>query len=197
MSFTYAQLKTAIQDFTENTEEATDAVKKLSDAFEEMLWKARGAVLEDIEMLPDVQLWTKLLNPDYKTPKLKKPEPLTGEWYDKQEKYQEKFVNSWVNIMDYNFSSFWEKTFGEANSILEQMLMTTLGAVFSSLMSELINFIPGGGIIGFVTSLFNSSVRIGGNNVSSNQPIVIQLGDEDVARVILKGNQIIQQRRLN
>ena len=113
---------------------------------------------------------------------------------DSAEQYQQDFVDSFTNILETNFSTFWTATFGEANSLLEQLLQATFGSIFANIASGLLSFIPGGSIVGGIVDLF-SKPSSGGNN--SNTPIVIQLGGEDVARVVLEGNRVIQQRRLS
>ena len=105
----------------------------------------------------------------------------------------EQIAIGWRNILDSNFSSFWQKTFGEANSLLEQLLMSTFQSVFSQIASSLISFLPGGGLFGFLGGLFGG----GAGGAGPSQPIVIQIGDEDVARVVLRGNKVIQQRRMS
>ena len=111
---------------------------------------------------------------------------------DSAEQYQQEFADSFTNILETNFHTFWEATFGEANSLLEQLLQATFGSIMSNIASGLLSFIPGGSIVSGIVSLFGSS-----SNNSNNTPVVIQLGGEDVARVVLEGNRVIQQRRLS
>ena len=51
----------------------------------------------------------------------------------KDEKYQQEFADSFTNILETNFSTFWEATFGEANSLLEQLLQATFGSIMSNI----------------------------------------------------------------
>ena len=111
----------------------------------------------------------------------------------KDEKYQQDFADSFTNILETNFHTFWEATFGEANSLLEQLLQATVGGIIASFASSLLSLIPFGG---FISGLFGGG-GASGASPGGNQPILIQLGGEDVARVVLEGNRVIQQRRLS
>ena len=84
------------------------------------------------------------------------------------------------------FNNFWNKTFGEANSLLEQFLQNFANGLFElgsrSLLSSFLDFIPGGEFLKpFITK---------------PQVINVNLGNETVERVVVGNIRSAQQKRL-
>jgi len=113
--------------------------------------------------------------------------------FDKSKDMMEGVARAWTSTLEGNFNEFWDSTFGYANSLLEQLLKATFMSIFSSLLS----FIPGGSILG---AIFNSGGAGGANTPvggTTNNMIVLKIGDEEVASFVNKGNEYNRMRRLN
>ena len=111
--------------------------------------------------------------------------------FEKAGQMMEGVSRQWTSTLESNFNEFWDSTFGYANSLLEQLLKMT----FTGILSQALSFLPGGGILTGIASLFSSPS--GGNNNTSNNMIVLKIGDEEVSRFVSKGNEYNRMRRLN
>jgi len=104
------------------------------------------------------------------------------------EQYQQQFADSFTNILETNFSTFWTATFGEANSLLEQLLQATFGSILSQLVSGFLSFIPFGSFI--------SSMASGAKSPAVNpQQIVLQINGQDAATFVNAGNDYNRMMR--
>jgi hypothetical protein len=99
-------------------------------------------------------------------------------------------ARQWTGALESNFNEFWDSTFGYANSLLEQLLKMT----FTSILGDLLSFLPGGGILGGILSIFDKPARGGG---TPSQTIVIRLGEEELATLVRQGNETNRLRRMN
>jgi len=96
-----------------------------------------------------------------------------------------------IGIIQGEFSNFWESSFGEANSLLEKFLMNFANGLLElgakSLFSSFLNLIlPGSG------SAFQAL-----SGSSTPMVVNVNLGNETLARAVVKGNYEAQRLRLN
>ncbi|KKK69744.1 hypothetical protein LCGC14_2930960, partial [marine sediment metagenome] len=93
--------------------------------------------------------------------------------------------------------------FGEANSLFEQLINSMADLLIKDVFSQLISFLPGGGILSGVIDLFSSpptpspiTQTLDPGRAPGNQTIIIELGGMPLGQVVLEGNREIQERRL-
>ena len=114
------------------------------------------------------------------------------EGFDSSVQMMEGVSRQWTSTLESNFNEFWDSTFGHANSLLEQLLKMT----FTGILSQALSFLPGGGILSGIFSLFDSP-RSGGGRTGTSEVIVLQIGDENIGTFVRKGNEFNRMRRLN
>ena len=114
------------------------------------------------------------------------------EGFDNSVQMMEGVSRQWTATLESNFNEFWDSTFGHANSLLEQLLKMT----FTGILSQVLSFLPGGGILTGIFSLFGSP-RTGGGGVGTSEVVVLQIGDENIGTFVRKGNEFNRMRRLN
>lgn len=110
-------------------------------------------------------------------------------------KEQMEFVNDLIresaSILRNEFITAWEDIFGEANSLFEKLLANMVSKLAELAATKLMY-----GFLDFLLPGMGSGLQMAYGATSTGTPIVINLGDEEVARVVLKGQKIIQNRRM-
>ena len=96
--------------------------------------------------------------------------------------------DNWSTILVSNMITAWATIFGEANSLFEQLINSMADLLVKGVFSELLSFIPGGGIIGSIGNLFSGSAS------PPNQKIVVQIGDVEMEEIYLRGQQVSRRR---
>jgi hypothetical protein len=94
-------------------------------------------------------------------------------------------IEAAADVLRSEFISAWEDIFGEANSLFEKLMMRFT----ENLLTEGINWLSGG-VFGFVGGL------LGLDKPVTPQVINVNMGNENVERVVVKGIKQAQQKRL-
>ena len=122
-------------------------------------------------------------------------------------KVGETIFDGWANVLTSNMNTAWAEIFGEANSLFEQLVNSMADLLVKNVFSQLISFIPGGGILGFIGDLFGgggasgargpiTQIPTSSSRTPGNQTIIIELGGMRLGELVLQGNRQIQERRL-
>ena len=118
-------------------------------------------------------------------------------------KVGEQIFDGWANVLTSNMNTAWAEIFGEANSLFEQLVNSMADLLIKNVFSQLISFIPGGGVLGFIGDLFSNTPTpspitqtLNPGRTPGNQTIILQMGSTTLGEWVLEGNRQIQQRRL-
>ena len=99
----------------------------------------------------------------------------------------------WANVLTSNMNTAWAEIFGEANSLFEQLINSMADLLVKSVFSGLLSLIPGGGVLGFIGSLFSGSDAPSGGGQTT---IIVELGGRPLGEMVLDGNKQSQRLRL-